>query len=279
MFLSSNIIEPDWWGLPAWGVMWLLAVGIFAICKILTWRVEHRSLSSGAAVAYLLGWPGLNPLPFSRRAQLVGGVPADKWIRASARTALGVVLIAVAIDLRPEGRPLLSGWIGMIGLVFLLHFGTFDLLACLWRHVGYDVQPLMESPHRSTSLIEFWSHRWNRAFRDLSHRLVLRPLRGRLGPTGAMCAVFLISGLIHDLVISVPARGGYGLPSAYFLLQAVGVVLQRTTWMKRAGLNSGVRGWFVTALWLIVPLPLLFHEPFVIRVILPFLDALRNVVS
>ena len=265
----------EWRNMPAWGAMWLLAIAIFAICKLLTLYVEPRRLSTGTTLAYLFGWPGLNPTAFLRRRQHPEAVSLGRWLWASTKTVFGIVLIVIAVCLVPQNRPMIVGWTGMVGLVFLLHFGTFELLACLWRSVGYDVQPLMQAPHYSTSLVEFWSHRWNRAFRDFSNRLVLRPLIPKLGPIGAMWAVFLVSGLVHDLVISVPSRGGYGRPTAYFLLQAIGVVLQRGRWARTRCWDTGIGGWFVTALWLVVPLPLLFHEPFVVRVILPFLEAIR----
>lgn len=88
-------------------------------------------------------------------------------------------------------------------------------------------------------------------------------------------AVFLFSGLLHDLVISVPARGGYGLPTLYFVLQGGGVMLQRSSFAKHFGLAIGIRGWCLTMLFLIAPLFWLFHPYFVLRVILPFMQAIR----
>jgi hypothetical protein len=39
-------------------------------------------------------------------------------------------------------------------------------------------------------------------------------------------------------------------------------------------LGDGWRGWVFTLLLLVLPLPLLFHGPFVVGVIVPFLHAL-----
>jgi len=87
--------------------------------------------------------------------------------------------------------------------------------------------------------------------------------------------VFVVSGLIHDLVISLPARGGYGLPTLYFLLQGAGVTVERSRFGKRLGLGQGGRGWCFMMMFLTVPVFGLFHPWFVLRVILPFMQAIH----
>jgi alginate O-acetyltransferase complex protein AlgI len=87
-------------------------------------------------------------------------------------------------------------------------------------------------------------------------------------------AVFAASGLLHEAVISVPAGGGYGLPTAYFLLQGGAVLLERSSGGRRAGLGAGLRGRAFTAVLVAGPLFWLFHPPFVREVVLPMLRAL-----
>jgi hypothetical protein len=152
----------------------------------------------------------------------------------------------------PARHPLLVGWAGMIGMVLLLHFGSFALISLVWRRDGIDAMPLMNRPVSAKSLGDFWGRRWNTAFHQLAHGLAFRPLQRAIGPAGAVLGTFLLSGLVHDLIISVPARGGYGLPTAYFVIQGVGVLIERRF----------ARGRLLTLLFTLGPLFLLFHPPF-----------------
>src|SRR5205085_6806357 len=130
-------------------------------------------------------------------------------------------------------------WVGMVGLVMALHFGTFHLLSCAWRSAGVEARPLMNNPLASQGVSEFWGRRWNTAFRDLTHTFLFRPLTAWLGPAGALLAGFGFSGLVHDLVISVPARGGYGGPTLFFVVQGVALLAERSAAGRRLGLGRG----------------------------------------
>lgn len=97
----------------------------------------------------------------------------------------------------------------------------------------------------------------------------------RHGGLPALWTGFLVSGVVHDLVISVPARAGYGWPTLYFLLQALGVTIERTPLARTLGFGRGVKGWLFTLLCVVGPAGLLFHRSFIERVMLPFLHALH----
>ena len=162
----------------------------------------------------------------------------------------------------------------MVGIILILHFGLFQLLSCYWRSVGIQARPIMNHPLASTSLSEFWGRRWNTAFRDLTHRFLFRPFAAWFGPRLGLFAGFVFSGAIHDLVISVPAKGGYGRPTAYFAIQGAALILERSDFGRRHRLGRGWRGRVFTFLVLVVPVFLLFHRPFVARVIVPFMRAI-----
>jgi len=262
--------------LPAWGFMWLLAVTIFAGLKWLTWWKARRQIRQARwrSVAYLMAWPGMDPDSFLDSERHANRPTFEAWLWAILKTALGAIFLWAVARLVPESDGLSRGWVGMLGLILLLHFGSFQILALAWQRAGVAATPIMCVPLRSRSLSEFWGKRWNLGFRQLSHDLIFRPLHGVLGVGGAAFLVFVISGLVHDLVISVPAKGGYGLPTFYFVVQWAGVAVERSHVGKRFGLGRGVSGWIFTAVITAAPAFCLFHAPFVRSVILPFMKAI-----
>jgi Membrane bound O-acyl transferase family len=258
-----------------WVFMWLLAIAIFLGCKWWTWweaRARHAGTWQRSA-SYLLLWPGMDAEEFLGPATERPSVEGREWLAALCKTLAGALLIWGAVRFVSPRYPLSAGWMGMLGIVLFLHFGAFDLIACAWRSAGIRAEPIMRQPLRSQSLGEFWGRRWNLGFRKLSHSLVFRPLKKHFGAVAGTLGAFLASGLIHDLVISVPARAGYGLPTAYFLIQGCGVIAERSETGKRLDLGHGIRGWLWTAAVTVGPLFMLFHPWFVERVIGPFLHA------
>jgi alginate O-acetyltransferase complex protein AlgI len=248
--------------------MWTLASALFAGFKWLTWR---RVAGRDRALGYLLLWPGMDAVRFTDPAARPAPAAPGEWAAALVKIALGAGLVwGVA---RWTGG-LAAGWIGMVGLVLMLHSGLFHLLSLLWRRAGVDARPLMNAPLRATSLASFWGDRWNRGFSDLASALMLRPFHRALGGAGALFAVFVVSGILHDLVISLPAGAGWGLPTGYFVVQGLGALAERSAAGRRLGLGAGSIGWLFTAIGVAAPLYCLFHPPFVRRVILPMLGAI-----
>lgn len=258
--------------LPAWQLMWVLALSVYAGLKWLTFvdRVPAEERLSLRALGYLFLWPGMDAPAFFSRRRLVERPAWNAWLFALVKIAFGAMLLSLAIA-NMRSTPLAAAWAGLAGLAFVLHFGLFDLLSLLWRTAGVDARPIMRAPINATSLAEFWSERWNLAFRDLAHVYVFRPLAPRLGVRGATLATFVVSGLIHDFVISIPAGGGYGLPTLYFVLQGCGVCFERTRIARRLGLGRGEIGWLYCLALITLPAGLLFHRPFIDYVVLPML--------
>jgi alginate O-acetyltransferase complex protein AlgI len=256
--------------LQPWVFMWTLAFALFFGCKWLTWRRAQVKTSIPRSLAYLFAWPGMDARNFLERKPV--RVPtAGDWIFASAKTFAGAAIVCFAGLNVFQLAPLLNGWLGMFGIILFLHFGTFHLLALMWQRAGFDAKPLMRAPMRATSLADFWDVRWNTAFHLLAHDLLFRRFARRVGIPWAMLGVFLASGIIHDLVISLPARGGYGLPTAYFLVQGVATLFERSAIGRAIGLENGARGWLFMFVVTAAPAYWLFHPAFVRNVILPML--------
>ena len=312
-----------------WVFMWAMAFALFAGCKWLTYRkavTNGVAFSMGRTLGYLFGWVGMKADVFTlgKRPRIPTTV---EWIHASGRILAGAALVWGAARMILPFAPLLSGWVAMFGIILLLHFGTFQLLALMWQRFGVAVEPLMRAPLQATSLGDFWGARWNTGFHAVAHEFLFRPLsrflgsfdfqqRSRLGvlelrqkvgqasrlprprcdrsplapsapdrrdarPTSRFAimalpvlGVFLVSGLIHEIVITLPARGGYGLPTAYFLLQSLGLVLERSALSRRLGLGAGLRGRLFAIAVAAAPAFWLFPPVFVRNVILPMLEAI-----
>jgi hypothetical protein len=257
--------DPTTW--PPWVVMWATASALFAACKWLTWR-RTPAAPAWRHAAYLVAWPGMDAAAFLSPSARVRRPSAGEWLFAAAKLALGIGLVWGVVRFVPSELPLVRGWVGMVGVVFVLHFGAFHLLSCAWRTVGVNAKPLMHWPILATGVSDFWGRRWNTAFRDLTHRFLFRPLAARVGPRAGLFAGFVVSGLAHELVITVPAGGGYGLPTMYFVLQGAGLLAERA-WRLR-----GWRGRLFAAVVVVGPAGLLFPPVFVTRVVLPFLTAI-----
>jgi len=235
-------------------------------------RHDLSTFSAGGLAIYLTIWPGLNPDPFRARTQTdEDGV---RFVRGLIFAGAGLAL-AVAVAL---GTPYLgadaAGWAGILSLLLIIHFGYAEILTCLLRLAGWNVQPLFQEPLKSKSLREFWSRRWNLAFVEMNRLLFLGPLSRNFGVRKGLFAVFLVSGLLHELAISYAALGAWGGPLLYFCLQGV-VYLAEERIMRLAPMNEIAKRMWVFAL-VVLPLPLLFTAPFRKTLVVPFFLGLHQ---
>ncbi len=255
--------------------MWLVAGAIFAGCKWLTWRAARPAgVPRWRQAAYLFLWPGLDAGAF-----LFPGVdPPPRptgavWLLAVLSLVTGTVLFWVVARQWPETWWWARGWTAMTGFALAAHCGLFQLLSCCWQTLGVAARPLMNWPLRATSVGEFWGRRWNTAFRDFAHRFLFQPINRKMGPRRALLAGFMFSGVVHELVVTVPAGGGYGGPTVFFSLQGLFILGERSRAGRRIGLGRGLRGWTFVMLELAATVSLAFPAPFVKNVVLPFLRA------
>lgn len=233
--------------------MAVIIVVLFATMKTIVLLMWRGCLTPSATAAFF-AFPGMRPATFGQRRAADVRTPLRRGIR---NLIAGAALFALARAV--ASRSMIAGIIVALPAISLMfHFGLLAIATAFWRWRGFPAEDLFRQPWRAASLADFWSRRWNVGFSDMVAIVVQRPVAKRWGRRAAVAASFLASGVLHELAISVPAAGGYGLPLAYFAIHGALVA-------------ADVRGRFVTWLALIAPLPLLFHPPFVRAIIVPLL--------
>ena len=152
--------------------------------------------------------------------------------------------------------PVLLSYIGGI-ILWLVSEALGSLVPFLAMHSGRLLPlPHGSAPPLAKSISEFWGRRWNVWTSDWFRQMIFRPLQDR--PLLALFLVFLVSGVAHEWVINIPlyivtGKKCFGWMTLYFLLQAVGILIERRI------RNRGVR---IFLMWLFVfgAAPLMVNE-------------------
>ena len=181
--LPAMVVGATWHGVPRWGIMWGVSVTLYFSVKWLIWRSEARSATTIVRlIGWWIAWPGMD----ASRFLSLQSVPDQKphrydWWRGVFVIAAGCALLGAALGMVSQHWAFGGAWLGMFAIVFILHFGAFQILSCLWRSAGADARPIMNRPLASHRVAEFWGQRWNLAFRDAAHVAVFRPIARRYG--------------------------------------------------------------------------------------------------
>ncbi|KAL3508428.1 hypothetical protein ACH5RR_027829 [Cinchona calisaya] len=137
--------------------------------------------------------------------------------------------------------------------------------------VGLELEPPSDEPYVSSSLQDFWGKRWNLTVTNTLRHTVYKPVRSvfavllgnQLAKAPAMLAVFLVSGLMHELLFYYVTRANPSWEmTLFFVLHGFCVVFE-------LGIKIALRGklelpWFVsgpltvgfvilTSFWLFFP--------------------------
>jgi Membrane bound O-acyl transferase family len=259
--------------------MFLYITSTFLTLKIV---VAHNHLEKEKSLNFLQWcvfcycWFGMNPRPFTSfpAAPLPGyGSYIKKGV---SRIIFGMILIQIAnyILSQVPGNQyhFIVHLLYLVALSLILHFGMLNISTGMLRRMGINVTGLFKDPIKSKSLQEFWSKRWNIAFVELTTIAVLRPLKIKYGPKIAFWSSYFFSGLLHELAISLPVNAGFGKPFAYFIIQAILIMVVEKHIVKTN------RGNFIQKLWLLsclfLPIFLLFHRQFIQGVVIPLINYL-----
>ncbi|KAF9237189.1 membrane bound O-acyl transferase family-domain-containing protein [Melanogaster broomeanus] len=111
--------------------------------------------------------------------------------------------------------------------------------------------PLFDSPWLSTSLSDLWGRRWHQMFRHMLLTIGSLPFDFLFGRLGGIIGAFLVSGIFHDIELRSVGRGGNSLVViGFFVMNGVGIVLERV-WKRICGRSvRGIWGWIWTFSWL-----------------------------
>ncbi|MEM7245949.1 MAG: MBOAT family protein [Acidobacteriota bacterium] len=258
---------------PPWILSWILVAAMVVVLKSLDLGLARRRVScfgTGRLLAYWFLWPGLAASRFFARDELRD----DESIAWPGPLLLLLGLPALLALLSPtlQSRPLLLAAVGLALLAGAIFFGAVPLIVLAFRRQGINAVPAMHSPFLARTLSELWGGRWNAWTARLASELLALPLTRRLGIAPGLLLTFLLSGLAHELVITVPAGGGWGGPTAYFFVQGTGLLLQRCRFGRRW--LAGEPGRLFAIAVVVLPLPWLIPVAYLEECILPLLGFL-----
>lgn len=178
-----------------------------------------EQLTLGRYLVFSLLWFGMDPGSFLTRRR---GLEWKRDVRIGlilmAAGTLGAWLVWTA-----EWRQVLVMFVPM-SLGF--HFGALRVLKGGLRAAGFPVRTLFPNVLEAKGIGDFWSKRWNTGYSQMMQRVVGKPITRRFGSGAGLMAVFLVSGLLHEIAITVPVRAGYGLPTLYFTIHGVLTLLE-----------------------------------------------------
>lgn len=219
-------------------------------------------------LVFALCWPGMDPQPFEQLGRKQKVIADRSLLYKGGFSAIAGLALLYLLG-HHWLSPYIAGLLSFVPFIMIFHMGIGHIGVVVWAGLGIKVIPLMDAPWRSDHLGAFWGQRWNTAFIQMTRTTLFIPFARRRQPQTALLLSFVISGIFHEVALTLPAGGGYGRPLIYFILQAVLVLIER-----RYPCRSLLLQRLYTWLCLLLPFPLLLPPAFLREVILPLLQAL-----
>lgn len=158
--------------------------------------------------------------------------PLTRYTRSTFITLLGGLTIYLAIDT-------MYNFMTLLGVI-------------VFRQSPTQWPPVSNRPYWATSLNQFWTVRWHQAFRHIFIECGGKPLTYLAGKVGGVIGVFLISGLLHDIGCWGMGRGtDFKRISGFFIMNAVGMVIERVYKSITGKRVEGLLGWIWTVTWIL----------------------------
>lgn len=204
-----------------------------------------RKLSIGRYAVFAFCWFGMDPGTFGiRRAGLSWRRDVEQGLLLMLIGTLGAWLVWAM-----EWRQIFVMFLPMsIGF----HFGALRVLKGGLRAAGFPVRTLFPNPLETRGIGDSWSRRWNVGYSQMMQRLVGRPVATMLGEGAGVMAIFITSGLLHEVAITLPTSSGFGLPTLYFTLHGIATVMERK-WGRTIGKIPALLAVIVPLGWLFPP--------------------------
>lgn len=125
-------------------------------------------------------------------------------------------------------------------LLFVLGIESLARAVCgLERLAGFDTDPIIRNVYLSRSVSEFW-RRYNYRIHDWLYRNVFQATGGRRTPIRSMLLVFLVSGLIHEVMLALATSRLTGYQFVFFTLQGPAVLASKR--LERRARQGGIAG-------------------------------------
>lgn len=188
--------------------------------------------------------PIVNVRPVLFRTALLGiTLLVSYWIYGHLADAVGTGSILLSYCAAP--------------VLLLVSETLVAIVTLLWLPSGQVLPSIHNRPWLARSVADFWGHRWNLWFSDWFRYAIFQ--RFRRQPAFALVLAFVVSGVFHEWVINVPlycvtTKALFGTMLLYFLIQAVGVLVERR--FKGRPIMMMAFAWFVV----FAPAPLVLNE-------------------
>jgi hypothetical protein len=204
----------------------LLALRVYSYCRS---TVQGGFLNYVRFLSLALLSPHLvySPSGYATRRRTPVGV---EILRLAGGVTTAVVLFFLTKQLI-DTQAAINSWlvndlIITVGFVFMVQAvgqGFFGL----WQLLGIRSHPLMDNILLSRTPADFW-RRWSWPIHLWLYRYVYVPAGGTTHRVKATLAAFLISGLLHELLVVLAIGRATGHQTAFFMLSALGVIASPT---------------------------------------------------
>lgn len=247
--------------------MLVLIIPLLHAMKIVVANIHPDGTMSGTNwVIYYFGTVNMNPSIFKVRKSIAFDL--RMFIAAVVHMAVGLAIVwwlRYTVVFSTIQEDLFSYWghslLALVALSLVLHFGLLPFNTLWLQKMGIPASPAFRQPFKSKSLSEFWGRRWNIPFTEMTATAVFKPLAKKMGVKQAGFVSFMVSGMLHEVAISLSVMQYFGWPMLYFVIHGVLMAVEKK-WFG----NRPPGTWWVLC-GLVLPLPVLFHPAFLDEVV------------